>query len=243
MAVNLVDRLGRPAARDLLEQSFAQYQANGTVVGMARQVSRNTVAIASHAAAMRCHLGDTTSYLELLNSLAAAEKEIARAGASRRRDETARDLSELRRGDVVEVPTGRRAGLAVILDPGVATDGSARPLVVTAGAWAGRLTSADFRGPVPALGRVRLGKFTDHRSAKVRRDVASALASSGIRAAGRAARLEPVEQLAKLGLVIGQRLVVQPLAGRVQRARVVLALADVQPTVDRVAPGSAVVEI
>ncbi len=195
MAVNLVDRLGRVAARDLLEQSFAQYQANAAVVGMARQVARNTEAIASHAKAMQCHLGDTASYLALLNDLAAGEKEIARAGASRRRDETARDLAELRRGDVIEVPTGRRAGLAVILDPGVATDGSARPLVVTAGSWAGRLTVADFRGPVPSLGRLRLGKFTDHRSPKVRRDVASALASSGITATGRGVRREPVEEI------------------------------------------------
>ena len=120
MAVNLVDRLGRTAARDLLEQSFAQYQANAAVVGLARQVARNAEAIASHARAMQCHLGDTASYLALLTDLAAAEKEIARAGASRRRDETARDLAELRRGDVIEVPTGRRAGLAVVLDPGVA---------------------------------------------------------------------------------------------------------------------------
>ena len=90
---------------------------------------------------------------------------------------------ELRRGDVIEVPTGRRAGLAVVLDPGRRPPtGTARPLVVTAGRWAGRLTAADFRGPVPALGRIRLGKFTDHRSPKVRRDVASALASSGISA-------------------------------------------------------------
>ncbi len=195
MAVNLVDRLGRVAARDLLEQSFAQYQANAAVVGLARQVARNAEAIASHAEAMRCHLGDTASYLALLNDLAAGEKEIARAGASRRRDETARDLAELRRGDVIEVPTGRRAGLAVILDPGVATDGSARPLVVTAGSWAGRLTVADFRGPVPSLGRLRLGKFTDHRSPKVRRDVASALASSGITVTGRGVRRQPVDDI------------------------------------------------
>ncbi len=195
MAVNLVDRLGRKAARDLLEQSFAQYQANAAVVGLARQVARNSEAIASHAGAMQCHLGDTASYLALLTELAAAEKEIARAGASRRRDATARDLAELRRGDVIEVPTGRRAGLAVVLDPGVAADGSARPLVVTAGSWAGRLTVADFHGPVPALGRLRLGKYTDHRTPKVRRDVASALASSGIRPTGRGARREPVEEI------------------------------------------------
>ncbi len=195
MAVNLVDRLGRTAARDLLEQSFAQYQANQAVVGMARQVARNSEAIASHQQAMHCHLGDTASYFQLVNELSTAEREIAKAGASRRRDETARDLSQLRRGDVIEVPTGRRAGLAVVLDPGVATDGSARPLVVTAGNWAGRLTVADFRGPVRALGRVKLGKFTDHRSSKVRRDVASALASSGIRPTGRGVRREPVDEI------------------------------------------------
>ena len=194
MAVNLVDRLGRTAARDLLEQSFAQYQANGAVVGMARQVARNNAAIASHATAMQCHLGDTASYFALVGELSAAERELARAGASRRRHETDRDLAQLRRGDVIEVPTGRRAGLAVVLDPGVATDGSARPLVVTAGSWAGRLTGADFRGPVPALGRLRLGKFTDHRSPKVRRDVASALASSGLRPTGRGQRREPVDE-------------------------------------------------
>ncbi len=194
MAVNLVDRLGRTAARDLLEQSFAQYQANGAVVGMARQVARNSDAIASHERAMQCHLGDIGSYFALVNELSAAEREIARAGASRRRDETARDLAQLRRGDVIEVPTGRRAGLAVVLDPGVATDGTSRPLVVTAGGWAGRLTTAEFRGPVPSLGRIKLGKFTDHRSPKVRRDLGSALASSGIRPSGRGHRREPVDE-------------------------------------------------
>ena len=195
MAVNLVDRLGRVAARDLLEQSFAQYQANAAVVGLARQVARNAEAIASHAEAMHCHLGDTASYLALLNDLAAGEKEIARAGASRRRDETARDLAELRRGDVIEVPTGRRAGLAVVLDPGVATDGSAGPLVVTAGSWAGRLTVADFRGPVPISAGCGWASSPTTARPKVRRDVASALASSGITVTGRGVRREPVEEI------------------------------------------------
>ena len=39
------DRLGREAARELLEQSFAQFQANAAVVGVARQVRRNEEAI------------------------------------------------------------------------------------------------------------------------------------------------------------------------------------------------------
>ncbi len=185
MAVNLVGRLGRVAARELIERSFAQYQANGAVVGMARQVDRNAEAIASHEQAMQCHLGSTVEYLDLLTDLANAEREIARAGAARRRDRTERDLAELRRGDVIDVPSGRRAGLAVVLDPGIDKDEAPRPLVVTAGRWAGRLSVADFRGPVPALGRIKLGKFTDHRSPRVRRDIASSIASSGIRPPGR----------------------------------------------------------
>ncbi|GGL91309.1 DEAD/DEAH box helicase [Nakamurella endophytica] len=199
MAVNLLGRLGREAAKELLEQSFAQFQADSSVVGVVRQIHRNTEAIASHAAAMRCHLGDTGEYLDLLARLAAAEKQRARAGAARRRDATVEDLAALRRGDVVSVPAGRRAGLAVVVDPGIASDGTARPLVITAARWAGRLSAADFRGPVPALGRIRLDKFVDHRSPTVRRDVASAIAAAvaagTVVEPGRGPRPEPAEDV------------------------------------------------
>src|SRR4029078_11874801 len=41
MAVNLVGSVGAPAARTLLESSFAQFHADRSVVGLARQVHRN----------------------------------------------------------------------------------------------------------------------------------------------------------------------------------------------------------
>ena len=41
MAVNLVGRLGVAAARELLEQSFGQFQADRSVVGLARRIERN----------------------------------------------------------------------------------------------------------------------------------------------------------------------------------------------------------
>ena len=195
MAVNLTDRMGRTAARELLEQSFAQFQADAAVVGLARQVQRNEQALAAHFRSMQCHLGDTREYLELLSTLGAAEKDLAKAGAARKREATGRDLAALKRGDVIAVPTGRRAGLAVVLDAGVAADGTTRPLVVTAGRWAGRLTAADFRGPVPSLGKVRLGKHTDHRSPQVRRDIAASLAASGISAPGRGSRTSPIDDV------------------------------------------------
>ena len=178
MAVNLVGRMGRSAARDLLEQSFAQYQADSSVVGLVRQQHRNAEAIAGHAKAMTCHLGDVVEYLRLLTDLGDAEKRQAREGAARRRSQTSDDLAALRRGDVIHVPTGRRSGMAVVLDSGVEPDGTARPLVVTDKRWAGRLSTADFRGAVPVLGKVRVDRFTDHRAPGVRRDIASALAAA-----------------------------------------------------------------
>ncbi|MEN3360370.1 MAG: ATP-dependent helicase HelY, partial [Mycobacteriales bacterium] len=42
MAVNLVGTVGREAARALLESSFAQFQADRSVVGLSRQIQRNT---------------------------------------------------------------------------------------------------------------------------------------------------------------------------------------------------------
>jgi ATP-dependent RNA helicase HelY len=180
MAVNLLAQMGREAAKTLLEQSFAQFQGDRAVVGMARQVARNERAIADLGESMSCHLGDIDEYFRLVTQLSTAEKAAATAGSRRRRDTAVADLSRLRRGDVVAIPDGRRAGLAVVLDPGVASDGIPRPLVITQGHWAGRLSAADFRGPVPVLGRLRLGKVTEHRQPKVRRDIAAALMSSGI---------------------------------------------------------------
>jgi ATP-dependent RNA helicase HelY len=38
MAVNLIDQFGRARAREILESSFAQFQADRAVVGLAREV-------------------------------------------------------------------------------------------------------------------------------------------------------------------------------------------------------------
>ena len=48
---------------------------------------------------------------------------------------------------MIAVPGGRRAGLAVVLDPGIDASGEPRPLVLTEDRWAGRLSAADFPAP------------------------------------------------------------------------------------------------
>jgi ATP-dependent RNA helicase HelY len=180
MAVNLVAQVGVPSARDLLEQSFAQFQADRAVVGLAKKINRNQEVLAGYAKSMNCHLGDFAEYAELRRKVKEREKELARQNTRYRRAEAAESLGKLRRGDVIAVPAGRRSGLAVVIDPGLDDPDEPRPVVVTEDRWGGPLTVADFPTPVESLGKVKLPKHVDLRSPRVRRDLASTLHNTGI---------------------------------------------------------------
>jgi ATP-dependent RNA helicase HelY len=119
MAVNLTGWAGRARASTLLESSFAQFQADRGVIGLTRQVRRNREAMDELAAAMSCEKGDFAEYAQLRRSLTEREGDLSRARASSRRAEAARSLAQLRPGDIIRVPGGRRAGLAVVLQPGL----------------------------------------------------------------------------------------------------------------------------
>ena len=175
MAVNLVGQMGRPAARHLLESSFAQFQADRAVAGLANQIRRNEETLRQYAAQMQCHLGDFAEYADLRRRLSERETALARDGARARRGAVAASLETLRRGDVIRVPRGRRSGLAVVLDPGVQPHDDPRPLVVSESKWSGRLSLVDFPVAVDVLGTVRIGKNVNHRSPQERRDIISSL--------------------------------------------------------------------
>ena len=119
MAVNLTGWAGRARASALLESSFAQFQADRGVIGLTRQVRRNRATMDELAAAMSCEKGDFAEYAQLRRSLTEREGDQSRARASSRRAEAARSLAQLRPGDIIRVPGGRRAGLAVVLQPGL----------------------------------------------------------------------------------------------------------------------------
>jgi ATP-dependent RNA helicase HelY len=119
MAVNLTGWAGRARAAALLESSFAQFQADRGVVGLTRQVRKNRQAMADLAAEMTCDQGDFAEYAQMRRSLTEREGDASRFRASSRRAEAARSLSLLRPGDIIRVPGGRRAGLAVVLQPGL----------------------------------------------------------------------------------------------------------------------------
>ncbi|MEU2515695.1 DEAD/DEAH box helicase [Streptomyces syringium] len=186
MAVNLVSQFGRHRSRELLETSFAQFQADKSVVGISRQVQKNEEGLAGYREAIECHLGDFEEYARLRRELKDRETELAKQGANQRRAAAAAALEKLKPGDVIHVPTGKFAGLALVLDPGLPAgrtdprrgydphDGP-RPLVLTAERQVKRLAAIDFPVPVEALERMRVPKSFNPRSPQSRRDLASAL--------------------------------------------------------------------
>jgi ATP-dependent RNA helicase HelY len=180
MAVNLVGSVGAAPARALLESSFAQFQADRSVVGLARQVQRNVETIETYGAEAHCHHGDFDEYFAIRVAIAEREQALARHGQSQRRAAALSSLERLRVGDVIRVPSGRRAGLAVVLEPGAAGFGEPRPLVLTQDRWAGRVTPGDFTSPAEVLARIRVPKHFNHRSPAARRDLAAAVSGTGL---------------------------------------------------------------
>ncbi len=99
MAVNLIDQFGRARAREILESSFAQFQADRAVVGLARQVKETEASLAGYAEAMTCDRGDFAEYSGIRRELSDLEKLNRKdANATRAtRDKRQKQISTLRR--------------------------------------------------------------------------------------------------------------------------------------------------
>jgi len=178
MAVNLVGQVGRARARELLESSFAQFQADRAVVALARTVRRHEEALDGYREAMTCHLGDFEEYALLRRQISDREAALARQGTALRRAAAADALERLRPGDIVRVPSGKFAGAAVVLDPGTSTSGRGdgpRPTVLTEARQVRRLSLVDFPVAVEPLARLRIPRTFNPKAATSRRDLAAAL--------------------------------------------------------------------
>jgi len=172
MAVNLVGQLGRTRAAKLLESSFAQFQADRGVLGLARQATRQREQIASLS--VSCDRGDIEDYDQLRRQLTQLEREESRQRSAARQAEAIASVEKLRPGDIISVPGGRRAGIVVVLQPGRASAGGGpQPLVMTAARQVKRLSLADFPVPVTPIERIRIPSWFSPRSPNDRRDLAS----------------------------------------------------------------------
>ncbi|GGC54249.1 DEAD/DEAH box helicase [Hoyosella rhizosphaerae] len=178
MAVNLLRHMPAAEARALLERSFAQFQTDRSVVGVARTVERNERELAKLAGSANYNFAEFAEYAALRRAISDRERTLKHGATLQRRDSVAESLVRLKRGDVIVVPAGRRAGPAVVLEPDRDFT-NPQPLVITAGAWSGRLSVKDFVDPTESVGSIRLPKHVDFREAPVRRDIASTLRNLG----------------------------------------------------------------
>ena len=141
MAVNLVHQFGRERARELLESSFAQFQADKAVVGLARQLRKSEDALAGYAEAAACDRGDFMEYAGLRRASRETESRAGPGPSGRpaqRGDRLAGGAAARRRHRGAR-PAGS-PGLAVVIDPGDRrTATGPRPYVLTADRQARRL--------------------------------------------------------------------------------------------------------
>ena len=100
MAVNLIDQFGREQTREILESSFAQFQADRAVVDLARKVRQYQESLDGYATSMECHLGDFREYGAIRRELSDLERKGAgRADVESRgqRERRQNQLTALRR--------------------------------------------------------------------------------------------------------------------------------------------------
>ncbi|GAA2064010.1 DEAD/DEAH box helicase [Leifsonia soli] len=99
MAVNLIDQFGRPRTREILESSFAQFQADRAVVDLARKALQQEQSLAGYEEAMTCHLGDFREYFAIRRELTDLERSGSRieSASNSEREKRQRQLAALRK--------------------------------------------------------------------------------------------------------------------------------------------------
>jgi ATP-dependent RNA helicase HelY len=116
-------------------------------------------------------------YAALRERITRAQKDAAKASGRARREATASTLAGLRRGDVVRVGGGRRAGLAVVVEPDADPE-SPRPTVVTDNARTFRLAISELHHGIEVVGAVKVPKGNDPRNARNRRELAATVSAA-----------------------------------------------------------------
>ena len=94
MGVNLISAFGMELASSILEKSFAQYQADKSVVGIASSIEQREKSLEGYEEAMQCDLGDFKEYSSLRRQISDLEKQLAYAKKRDMRESKGRHLQE-----------------------------------------------------------------------------------------------------------------------------------------------------
>ncbi|MEO7588510.1 MAG: RNA helicase, partial [Arachnia sp.] len=176
MAVNLTSTLGRVRARELLNQSFAQFQTDKSVVTASRVGRQITDDLADAQQAIECHLGDFMSYALLRDEISVLESSSAKQRRAQRAGDIADAVSSLVPGDIIHVS---RHGWSVVLGIGQKVHRDEVPWVqIIAGDHTVlRLQPHDLTGPPLPVARVRVPRRFSVRDRAERRALLSAMSN------------------------------------------------------------------
>ncbi|MDU0348975.1 DEAD/DEAH box helicase [Actinomyces sp. MRS3W] len=164
MAVNLLGRMTRARAREVLESSFAQFQADRGVVELAAQARRKRHQLDALEAQMACHLGDFREYARLRRRLSDAEADQSRGNRAARRSQASRTIGSLARGDVVLYRTGRRHRHGVVIAQNTTHPGDPQLTVLGEDKRVHTLTPASAPEGVTRVGALEVAETVDiHR--------------------------------------------------------------------------------
>lgn len=174
MAINMLKMNGLDDSLRLIEKSFAQFQADGSVVDDVRKIERDQATMNSLEAelddsftrlAVPGTLEDLLEYVELRRKLSQEEREAKRRVVDNRGQEVVSVLGKLQLGDVVALAGKKRPLLAVVVTPANQTQ-DPRPWVTTERGWSGRIDAEGISVPPLVVGQMRLPKNVRHHPRK-----------------------------------------------------------------------------
>jgi len=188
MAANLIRTYESERAHDLLNLSFAQYQADRDIVKMQARLERRRAAAAEFRAQATSPFGDIDEYARLR----AQEKSSRRDRRYERGDDVDDTIQQLKPGVVIQLFKGKHRGPAVVVASATRKSGSRLSLVSKGGDLL-QAMAEDFDSPPSAIGSIKLPpNFAPNRK-EYRKEVAYRLrkaklqAAPKIRSEGRAA--------------------------------------------------------
>jgi ATP-dependent RNA helicase HelY len=171
MAANLVRRYEPDQAHQLLNRSFAQYQADRAVVRIETRLAKREAALGPLREQMVCELGDIDEYVGLLEQ----ERQARLAGRLADGTEVDAALATLKPGDVVVINGGKNAGKAAVLSVAQRRGGTIKVKAVAESRRVLNLGADDFaRAPQP-IGTVTLPEPFAPSSTAFQRQVAELL--------------------------------------------------------------------
>ena len=236
MAANLIRTYESERAHDLLNLSFAQYQADRDIVKLQARLERRREVFRELRSEAESPFGDIDEYRTLRD----AERDARRYGRDERSDEIEDRLRKLNPGTVIHLLKGKHRGPVVVMTSASRKDG-ARLRVVNKGADVLQVEADDFDTAPQPLGTVKMPpnfapnrkefhKELAYRLRKTSLTQASKVSRRDGRLAGRSADMHPVardpdlkQRLQSLGQAARVGREIKEIEGRVKGKNQTLA--------------------